>query len=64
MKPVGSSPLQAIILREKLDGKSTLLSDFTGNCEVRENHVADYLLVKCSGQKGDSVIENMGRFYK
>jgi hypothetical protein len=64
VKPSGPSRLQGIILREQIDGKSATLTDFTGSCEVREGQGMDYFLVKCSAQKGDVIIENMGRFYK
>ena len=64
VKPSGPSRLQGIVLREHIDGNSSTLSDFTGSCEVREREGMDYFLVKCSAQKGEVVIENMGRFYK
>jgi len=62
--PSGPSPLQVIVLREQIDGKSAMLTDFTGSCEVREKQDMNYFMIKCSAQKGDVVIEHMGRFYK
>jgi hypothetical protein len=64
VRPNGPSSLQAIILREKIDGKSATLTDFSGSCEVREQQDVNYFLVRCSAQKGEIIIENMGRFYK
>jgi len=64
VKPSGPSRLQGVVLRNQIDGKSATLTDFTGSCEVREGRSMDYFLVKCSAQKGDVVIEHMGRFYK
>jgi hypothetical protein len=64
VRPSGPSRLQAIILREQIDGKSAMLNDFTGSCEVRERQDMNYFLIKCWAQKGTMVIEHMGRFYK
>jgi hypothetical protein len=64
VEPAGPSPLQAIIMRDKTDGKSLMLTDLSGSCEVRAEQDAEYLLVRCLAQKGDILIENMGRFYK
>lgn len=64
VKPSGPSRLQAIVLREQIDGKSTMITDFAGSCEVREQQGMNYFMVKCSGQKGAAIIEHKGRFYK
>jgi hypothetical protein len=64
VKPSGPSRLQAIVLRERIDGRSAVLTGFSGSCEIRGNNDMEYFLIKCSGKKGDIMVEHMGRFYK